>query len=122
MGVQSCVQENRCSGTAYTCLSSFATGDYSYIIPVIINREPEATYTILEVTREEVLAEFIGIENRKTPGPDGIAKGAFNVAIRNRPDIFTNVFYRCFLQGIFPRIWKVQKLILIPKSGKKLNM
>ena len=83
-----------------------------------ISRGTEATHTIPEVTGEEVLAACTGIGDRKTPGPDGIPNRALKAAIRLRPDMFARVFHRCFVEGVFPRRWKEQKLVLIPKPGK----
>ena len=41
-----------------------------------------------------------------------------NVAIRYRPDMFANVFYKRLAEDIFPCRWKRQKLVLISKPGK----
>ena len=75
-------------------------------------------HTIPEVTGEEVLAACTEIGDRKSSGPNGVPNVALKVAIRNRPDMFANLFYRCFVEGVFPRRWKEQKLVLIKKPGK----
>ena len=79
---------------------------------------PEATYTIPEATGEEVLAACTGIGDMKTPLPDGIPYRALKAAIRLRPNMFAKVFKKCFVEGVFPRRWKKQKLVLLPKAGK----
>ena len=63
-----------------------------------INREPEVAHIIPEVTGEEILAAC--------------------TRIGDRPDMFANVFYKCFVESVFPRRWKEQKLVLNPKPGK----
>ena len=83
-----------------------------------ISREMETTIIIPEGTGEEVLAACTGIADRKTPGPDRIPNRALKVAIRLRPNIFTKVFPKCLVEGVFPLRWKKPKLVLIPKPGK----
>ena len=39
-------------------------------------------------------------------------------AIWLRPDVFAKAFYKPFIESVFPRKWKKQKLVLIEKPGK----
>ena len=83
--------------------STFFLWGQSY---TFISRTPEATYTISELTGEEILAACTGIRDRKTPDPDGTPNRALKAANRLRPDMFARVFYKCFFESVFPRRWQ----------------
>lgn len=72
----------------------------------------------LTITQEELYAACKRIGDNKTPGPDGIPNKALKFAIRERPDIFIQVFQKCLAEGVFPNQWKLQNLVLIPKGSK----
>lgn len=74
--------------------------------------------TIPAVTTGELLEACAKIGDRKTPGPDGIPNKALKVAIRHNPEVFRTTFQKCLDDRVFPRRWKVQKLVLIPKPNK----
>ena len=61
------------------------------------------------------------IGDKKAPGPDNIPNRALKTALKTIPHIFANLFNNCLKDGVFPTIWKKQKLILIPKPGKTLG-
>ena len=63
-----------------------------------ISRASETTYTV-----PYVLAACSGIGEWKTSGLDGIPNKALKAAVRLRPNMFTRVFHRSFVEGVFPR-------------------
>lgn len=73
---------------------------------------------ILPVTKEELLKACSKIGNNKAPGPDNIPNVAFKAAIRARPDLFVDIYNACLEEGTFPKRWKVQHLVLLPKGQK----
>ncbi|CAB0040240.1 unnamed protein product [Trichogramma brassicae] len=70
------------------------------------------------VTLEELKGAQSRIKERSAPGPDGIPNSALKIAIAARPDIFLRVYTTCLETGVFPPVWKRQRLVLIPKPGK----
>ncbi|CAB0028326.1 unnamed protein product [Trichogramma brassicae] len=70
------------------------------------------------VTLEELKGAQSRIKERSAPGPDGIPNSALKIAIAARPDIFLPVYTTCLETGVFPPVWKRQRLVLIPKPGK----
>lgn len=78
-----------------------------------INRED-----IPAVTENELLEACKKIGDRKAPGPDGVPNSAIKLAINSRPEIFVETFQKCLEEGKFPKIWKIQRLVLIPKGNK----
>ena len=61
------------------------------------------------------------IGDTKTPGPDGVPNVALKTAIRRRPELFLEVYNACLRKGVFPTLWKQQRLVLLPKGNKPPN-
>lgn len=53
---------------------------------------------------------------KKAPGLDGISDVALNVVIQAHSDMFRTILQKCLES--FPDKWKIQKLVLLTKSGK----
>lgn len=66
---------------------------------------------------EEELAEAASsLANRKAPGPDGIPAEVLKVMARVCPQLLLNMYNKCLKEGIFPKQWTIQKLVLINKG------
>lgn len=76
------------------------------------------TDVIVEVTAAEILEAAKKVGTSKAPGPDNIPNIATKEALRRRPELFADLMQTCLKEGTFPRIWKKQRLILLPKPGK----
>lgn len=72
---------------------------------------------IPEVSGQEFDAVWKEMKLRKAPGIDGIPNVALKVAIENNVEVFRKVFDTCIQERKFPRIWKRQRLVLIPKGN-----
>ena len=72
---------------------------------------------IPEVSGQEFDAVWREMKLRKAPGIDGIPNVALKVAIENNFEMFRKVFDICIQERKFPRIWKRQRLVLIPKGN-----
>lgn len=70
------------------------------------------------ITEKQLMAACNRIGNTKAPGMDGIPNVALKEAIKAAPSLFLEVYDACFKEGIFPKKWKRQRLVLLPK-GKK---
>lgn len=70
------------------------------------------------LTHKEVILAAERFENNKTPGLDGIPNRVLKIALRHNTAPFTDLYTKCLLEGIFPKIWKRQRLVLIPKPNK----
>ena len=74
--------------------------------------------SIPEVTNEEILSACKKVGEKKAPGPDEVPNKALKTAIKSNPSLFTEVMQTCLEEGVFPKDWKRQKLVLLPKPGK----
>lgn len=73
------------------------------------------------VSPEELKMVLKDISPNKAPGIDGLTHGVVGEMILTDLVRFTNIFNTCFERGIFPKCWKVTKVVLIPKEGKDLS-
>ncbi|KAH8292893.1 hypothetical protein KR044_005573, partial [Drosophila immigrans] len=73
------------------------------------------------ITSTEVTSASKRIGVRKAPGPDGIPNKALKLAVTTRPEVFVDTFNVCLRDGVFPKRWKLQRLILLPKGGKPIE-
>ena len=55
----------------------------------------------------------------KAPGSDGIPNEVLRTTIREKPQLILDLLNTCLERGHFPKQWKRQKLVLIPKSKNK---
>lgn len=70
------------------------------------------------VTEEELMEACDRVGNNKAPGLDGVPNIALKTTIKAVPSLFLDVYDTCLKEGIFPRKWKQQRLVLLPK-GKR---
>lgn len=75
-------------------------------------------HTIPLVTIDEVMEAAKRIKSNKAPGLDGIPNQLLKIAINQRPELFSQLYSACLLEGTFPIRWKQQRLVLIPKGDK----
>ena len=86
------------------------------VIPFI---PPPTIEEFIPISEEELLNAVNKMNNNKAAGPDGIPNVAVKAAIKTEPDLFANLYSRCLLEGIFPKSWKEQNLVLLLKRGKQ---
>ncbi|XP_054745510.1 uncharacterized protein LOC129249867 [Anastrepha obliqua] len=67
---------------------------------------------------DEILHICKQIKGNKAPGPDAIPNEALKLAIQKHSEIFVDVYNSCLEECTFPKEWKLQKLVLIPKGSK----
>lgn len=61
------------------------------------------------------------VKNKKSPGYDGIGNGVLKYLIKKNLAYFVALFNLLLSSLVYPKSWKIGKLILLPKPGKKLN-
>ncbi|UYV66547.1 hypothetical protein LAZ67_4002021 [Cordylochernes scorpioides] len=59
--------------------------------------------------------------NRKSPESDGIDNTIVKALVRMHPSLLARLFNRCLDTGTFPKVWKVARVVLLEKSGRKGN-
>ena len=73
----------------------------------------------LAVTGEEISAAFARINIDKASSPDGIigriVKSTFDILIKRWMSCFT----ACLREGVFSSSWKMARLVLLKKPGKR---
>ena len=57
-------------------------------------------------------------KNRKAPGPDGITPEMVKAIVEEYPEEILDVMNKCIMDGEFPKIWKVGRLVLLEKENK----
>lgn len=65
---------------------------------------------------EELIKAASTLKTRKAPGPNGIPEEVLKVLTRSCSLMFLNMYNKCPLEGIFPKRWKVQRLVLLDKG------
>ena len=73
-------------------------------------------YEIPLFTEGELKAAVNSMKNGKAPGMDGIPSEVLKISIQSNPGLFLKMYNKCLKQGIFPKIWKRQRLALISKG------
>ncbi|KAL7726491.1 hypothetical protein ACLKA6_001113 [Drosophila palustris] len=82
---------------------------------------PNTAEAIVLTTASEVLEIAGKSMPGKAPSPDGIPNAVLKAIIAAQPDGFVNMYNKCLTDHTIPLRWKKQKLVLIPKPGKKLE-
>jgi hypothetical protein len=67
-------------------------------------------------TEEELQTAAQKLRSGKAPGPDGIPPEAVKAAVKAVPEVVLNAMNATLKEGVFPKIWKRAKLVLIPKG------
>lgn len=70
------------------------------------------------ITENELKEALIKIRQKSAPGIDSIPNVAVKTAVERNPNFFKDTFDSCLKEGSFPKQWKEQQLILLPKPGK----
>lgn len=85
-----------------------------------LNDEPmeEGSENVPSVTEVELFRACNRMGNKKSPGLDGIPNVALKAAVRTNPRMFQEAYTMCLKEGTFPKRWKWQKLVLLPKENK----
>uniref|UniRef100_W8ADE4 Putative 115 kDa protein in type-1 retrotransposable element R1DM n=1 Tax=Ceratitis capitata TaxID=7213 RepID=W8ADE4_CERCA len=84
-----------------------------YIVP---NETAVDVAEIPPVSNAEVLAAVARIKSNKSPGVDGVPNVVLMYVAKKRPELFSKLFTKCVQEGIFPKRWKRQRLVLLPKG------
>ncbi|GIX88620.1 RNA-directed DNA polymerase from mobile element jockey, partial [Caerostris darwini] len=88
--------------------------DYDDVIQV--NSFIYDDFTALEAF--EIEKVILNIKDKKAPGIDLIPGEIIRELFYSNKPWFVNIFYHLLKKGIFPNIWKLAKIVLIPKQGK----
>lgn len=71
---------------------------------------------IPQFTQEELNDAARKLKANKSPGPDGIPAEVIKEIAFRRPEILLRMYNACLKEGVFPKIWKRQQLVLISKG------
>lgn len=78
----------------------------------------QVTASVPPITLEELEVASRRLHPGKAPGPDGVPNEALKVAVRTHPAMFQGVYERCMKDGVFPKPWKMARLVLLKKGDK----
>lgn len=81
----------------------------------------EEVYNYRPVLNSEIEQAISKLKDKKAPGLDGIPNLVLKDAFKCCPDQFAAMINGCLRHGVFPSIWKRQKLVLLPKGKKPLD-
>ncbi|UYV73543.1 hypothetical protein LAZ67_10004056 [Cordylochernes scorpioides] len=92
------------------------------------NEEPEdeislTTFGLVDPPFSENKVKLTAFKfgKRKSPGPEGIDNTVVKALVRMHPSLLSRLFNRCLDTGTFPEAWKVARVVLLEKSGRKGN-
>lgn len=92
-------------------------------VPVDLDQVESTWHGPLElfvpVTEQEVKDAIWRMKPSKAPGLDGITAGMLRKAWPVIRETTTSLMNNCLESATFPNCWKVSKLVIIPKPGKK---
>ena len=74
--------------------------------------------SFIPVSTEEIQQAAFKLKEKKAPGPDGIPNMIIKELAKFYPEHLRDLFNSCFRFGVFPVVWKRQKLVLLPKGNK----
>lgn len=78
----------------------------------------DEVYHFPQVTISEIEAAVSKFKDKKAPGLDCIPNSVLKEAVRCCPEQFVRMISTCLSRGVFPSIWKRQRLVLLPKDKK----
>ena len=85
--------------------------------PEIIDSEHKEVIEDIPVfTSNELEHACNQMANKRATGPDGIPTEVLKFIVRRKPNILLDMFNTCLNEGVFPKIWKQQRLVLINKG------
>jgi len=80
--------------------------------------KPPASQAVPNFKNHEVEEVIRKLQDRKSPGPDGIDGAIVKRMHKILPTFWTTLFNKCFLLGCFPKAWKRASVIVNPKTDK----
>lgn len=82
--------------------------------------QPEKTETvdIPVLADKEIIEATERFANTKASGLDVIPNKAVKIAIKYNTGPFTLLYTQCLREGVFPKIWKMQRLVPLQKPNK----
>ncbi|GBO15080.1 hypothetical protein AVEN_69785-1 [Araneus ventricosus] len=75
-----------------------------------------------EFTLDETEMCIDKMKRDKAPGEDGFSLSIIEEIFYADSGWFVKIFNLCLKFGIFPKIWKESRVVLIPKSNKDLSI
>lgn len=105
-----------------------APGRVELIVDALFPREAATawpprteTHDFPAVTNTEIMELSNRIPRGKAPGPDGVPDLIIRNVARYKPEILRDIFNKCLKESVFPRAWKIAKLVLLRKGDKPLE-
>ena len=79
----------------------------------------ENTFVIYDTNRYEILKEIKNLNNKKSPGHDGVCSKMVKFSAPVLADQFAHFFNICFIKECFPKILKFAKILPLLRNGDK---
>ena len=90
------------------------------LFPIHADLPTKITYVdpkdIPPFTADELKLACKSMPNGKAPGADGMPAEILKMVEKCRPDMLLDMYNSCLIEGTFPKIWKIQRLVLVPKA------
>lgn len=71
-----------------------------------------------DISLEELGEALLSFKSKKAPGPDGVSPEILKLAGLTSPEVLLKVYNRVIRTGLFPKVWKIARVVLISKPGK----
>lgn len=94
------------------------------IVCGLFPEHPARAQRVADIRRDEIVyfsmaeleAAVCTFKPRKAPGPDGLPAEIWRVVFRVKPDLLLGMYNACLSAGVFPKRWKVARLVLVGKG------
>lgn len=89
----------------------FPTGEPMQDLVAPSDVDPPPLFTLAELK-----SAAKALRNKKAPGPDGIPAEIIKIIAEEKPEMLLNMYNLCLQNGVFPDVWKRQRLVLLSKG------
>lgn len=67
---------------------------------------------------DELAEALLAMKSKKAPGPDCVTTEMLKAMGLSNPQVLLDVYNNILKTGIFPEVWKIARVVLVPKPGK----
>ena len=75
--------------------------------------------TSLDIQDASIAKALARLNTSKAVGPDGVSPHTLRHCSKELAPVLGTIFRRCLLQGVWPRLWKVAKIVPAHKKSTK---
>lgn len=82
---------------------------------------PPLAENLRKIDKTEICLAARSLKSNIAPGPDGITNEAVKTIVALKPEVLETMYNTCLNEGVFPKVWKRARLVLLRKGNKQLD-